>query len=233
MEAAEVGLRIAGALWRFWYVRGYLSEGREQLAGVLALSTLPTSSNVSTVSSAQAPAPASQSQSWQSFRAKALNGAGNLVYSQGDYAAARSLHEESLAIRRELGDKSGIAASLHNLGNVAYSQGEYAAARSLYEESLSIKRELGDKRDIAVCLAGLGGVAAGMGQALRGARLLGGVEALLEAVGAVLQPEDRIPYEQGVGSARAQLGEEEFERAWQEGRAMSMEEAVEYALGES
>ena len=70
-------------------------------------------------------------------------------------------------------------------------------------------------------------------QAQQGARLLGAAEALLEAVGAVLDADDRIVYEQGVTSARAQLSEEKFERAWAEGRAMSMERAIEYALEEA
>ncbi len=157
----EVGLRIAGALWRFWKVRGYLSEGREKLAGMLALPTLPTASTL-----APTPAPLPQTLRTQShsphspyslnlFRAKALNGAGVLAYRQGDYISARSLHEESLAIKRELGDKQGIASSLNNLGNVADDQGDYANARSLHEESLAIKRELGDKRGIASSLNNL------------------------------------------------------------------------------
>src|SRR5579871_6424352 len=65
-----------------------------------------------------------------------------------DYATARALYEESLAIRRELGDKNGIADSLSNLGEMAKEQGDYAAARALYEESLAIRRELGDKYGI-------------------------------------------------------------------------------------
>jgi hypothetical protein len=43
------------------------------------------------------------------------------------------LHEESLEIRRELGDRPGIAASLGNLGNVAHNQGDRPAARALFE----------------------------------------------------------------------------------------------------
>src|SRR5690349_24731493 len=102
------------------------------------------------------------------------------------------------------------------MGTLAYLQGDYAAARSLYKESLGIRRELGDKRGCAECLAGLGGVAAGMGQAQaqtrakrsvgrqaeRGARLLGAAEALLGTINAVLDPEDRMVYKQGVASAR-------------------------------
>jgi len=163
-----------------------------------------------------------------------------VAYVQGDYASARSLFEESLAISRELGSKLSIAQSLNSLANVAWSEGDYATARTLLEESLAIRRELGNKLGIAVCLAGLGGVAAGMGQAQArlqtrvqaqwGARLLGAAEALLEAMSAVLEADDRIVYEQGKASARAQLSAEEFEKAWVEGRAMSMEQAIEYAL---
>ena len=60
--------------------------------------------------------------------------------------------------------------------------------------------------------------------------MLGAAEALLEAIGAVMDPDDHMVYEQAVASARAQLSEEEFERARAEGRAMSMEQAIEYAL---
>ena len=87
------------------------------------------------------------------------HGAGSLAYHQGDYPGARALGEESLAIRRQLGDRKGIAASLNNLGLVACDQGDYPAARALYEESLAIKRELGDRVGIANSLNNLGNVA--------------------------------------------------------------------------
>ena len=64
-----------------------------------------------------------------------------------------------MAIRRELGDRRGIARSLNNLGNVAHEQGDFASARTLYEESLAIRRELGDRRGIANSLNNLGNVA--------------------------------------------------------------------------
>ena len=100
-----------------------------------------------------------------------------------------------------------------------------------------MQRELGEKFSTARCLAGLGGVAVGMGreqgqleQVHLGTKLLGAAEALLEAIGAVLEADVRMVYEQGVASTRAQLSEEEFERVWAEGRAMSMEQAIECAL---
>ncbi|MBM3459804.1 MAG: tetratricopeptide repeat protein, partial [Armatimonadetes bacterium] len=131
---AESGVRLAGALWRFWEMHGHFTEGREWLARVLdaGAGTAPV------------------------VRAEALNGAGNLANDQGDYAAARAFHQESLAIRRGLGDRRGIAGSLNNLGNVACDQSDYGAARALLEESLAIKRELGDQRGIAGSLGNLG-----------------------------------------------------------------------------
>jgi predicted ATPase/DNA-binding SARP family transcriptional activator len=139
---AEAGLRMAGALWRFWEVRGYLREGFKWLSELNARAQ-------------NSPA---------SLRAKVLNGMGALAVRQGDYAAARPLFEQSLAIQRELKDKESMAALLHNLGSIAWSQGDYLVSRSLHEESLAIRRELGDKRGIASSLAGLGNVAQAQGE---------------------------------------------------------------------
>ena len=64
----------------------------------------------------------------------------------------------------------------------------------------------------------------------RGARLLGAVEGLLQSMGAVLDREDRLLQERGVQQARALLGEEGFEKSWEEGRAMPLEETIALAL---
>ncbi|MGH8103529.1 MAG: ATP-binding protein [bacterium] len=153
---ALMALRIAGALWRFWEVRGYLNEGGARLAAAIE------SSQESGVGSQSVGARGAVPES-QTILAKALNGAGALAYWQGDYAAARDLHQQALTIRRELGDRRGIAGSLNNLGNVAWFQADYAAARRYQEESLAIARELGDKRGIAASLNNLGLVAQGQG----------------------------------------------------------------------
>jgi predicted ATPase/class 3 adenylate cyclase/Tfp pilus assembly protein PilF len=135
------GLRLAGALFRFWDVRGHLAEGRERLGRALARDGAGDATR----------------------RAKALIAAGNLACNLGDYEAAQSLFEESLAIRRELGDRSGIAASLLNLGSLAWRQGDFGAARARIEESLVIRRELGDPRGVALALANLGTLANSQG----------------------------------------------------------------------
>ena len=115
-------------------------------------------------------------------------GAGVLASQQSDYPAAQALHEESLAIRRELGDPRGIGVSLSNLGIVAYEQGDYSAARALQEESLAIFRELGDRRGIAASLNGLANVAFALAEPHRAARCWGAAERLREEIGAPLPP---------------------------------------------
>ncbi len=134
----DSGLRLAAAAWWLWYVRGYLGEGRRRLAAMLG---------------------SASAHEHTERRAMALNGAGVLAYNQGDYAPARALYEESLAIRREAGDRRGVAGSLCNLGNVAHVQGDYASARALYEESVAVFRELGDRQGVAGSLCNLGSVA--------------------------------------------------------------------------
>jgi predicted ATPase/DNA-binding SARP family transcriptional activator len=136
-DGAPAGLRLAGALGRFWEVRGYPAEGRRYLLEALAREA----------SAERTPE-----------RARALNRAGVLAWRQGDYPAAMALHEQSLAIQRELGDKRGIVLALHELGNVVHLQGDYLAARMLHEESLAISRELEDSQGIADSLDYLGNV---------------------------------------------------------------------------
>jgi predicted ATPase/class 3 adenylate cyclase len=135
---AEQSLRLGGALWRFWVVRGHLREGRERLAELLALAGASVRTEA---------------------RAQVLTGAGTLAHNRGEYALARALFEESLAIWRELGHKAGIASALNNLGWMGFRLSEYAAGRSHSEEGLALYRELGDPRGIAAALNNLGWLA--------------------------------------------------------------------------
>jgi predicted ATPase/DNA-binding SARP family transcriptional activator len=148
--ATETGLRLGGALWRFWRVRGYLSEGRKWLVEVLEL------------------APASKS---TPARARALHGAGVLACLQGDYQSARSLLVQSLAMARDQNYRQGVAEALSGLAMIAYSRGYYQAVSSLCEEALAVWRELGDQQGIARALDLLGNAALGQGD-LQTARTL-------------------------------------------------------------
>ena len=136
------GLRLAAGISLFWSVRGYFTEGRSWLSAM-----------VDAVPDGVA----------DEIRATALNEAGYIAWQQSDYAASRGLLERSLAIRRSLGDRNGVANSLIVLGLIAKDQNQYEHARSLQEESLSILRELGDRRGAAVALANLATISGELG----------------------------------------------------------------------
>jgi predicted ATPase/DNA-binding SARP family transcriptional activator/tetratricopeptide (TPR) repeat protein len=162
--------------------------------------------------------------------AHSLGGLGNVAHDQGDYGAARALYEESLAICRELGDKQGIAYLLLGLGDMAHDQGDYGAARALYEESLAICRELGDKQGIAYLLTAFADLAATQDQPERAVRLWAAAEALRRTIGSTLLPDKRQEYDRNLTAAQEALGEETFAAAWEQGRAMALEQAIEYTL---
>jgi predicted ATPase len=163
--------------------------------------------------------------------ALSLSNVGHVALDQGDYPAARALLEESLAIRRELGDRHGIATSLSNLGYAALNQGDYPAARALLEESLAIRRELGDQFGILYSLEGLAAVVASLRESLRAARIWGATERSRAEIGTPLQPSERSGYDGYVTAARIASGDDAaFESAWQEGRCLTLDQAIGLAL---
>ena len=107
-------------------------------------------------------------------------------------------------------------------------------------ESLQLRRELGDKGGIAWCLEKLAEIALTTGQRdsgprqgedfQRAARLFGGAEALRAPVNSVIDLVDQPEYERQVALVRSQLGETSFTAAWAAGRAMTLDQAIEYAL---
>ena len=116
----ELGLRFGGALWRFWFTRSYVSEGRRWMERVLA-------------GSDPSAAPA---------RVKALEGLGWLAKDLGDSERAEATYEEMLELSRELGDKENIATALNSLGVLAAQRGAYEQATSLLAENLQALRKL-------------------------------------------------------------------------------------------
>ncbi len=140
-----------------------------------------------------------------------------------------------MTISREIGDRLSGYISLYNLALASRVLGEHERAAQLYTEGLELAVEVGDKANTAYCLEGLAGLITHSSDPERAARLFGASETLLEAVGAPLyaQVQDRTSVESAVEVLRSRLGEEAFEAAWAEGRAMSSEEAVAYALERS
>jgi tetratricopeptide (TPR) repeat protein len=155
---------------------------------------------------------------------------GIVAREQGDAARARALQEESLTLFRELDDRRNIAYTLTNLGNLACDQGDFARATLLHQESLALHRELGDKEGIATNLEGMARVATAPDTApevlVRAARLLGAADALREAIGMPLPPNDRQSYERTTAATRAAVGEHAWAAAWAEGEGMQLEQVI-------
>jgi predicted ATPase/DNA-binding SARP family transcriptional activator len=146
---AALGLQLASALWEFWWVRGYLAEGRGWLDEMLERGA------------GAAP----------ELRARALHAAGSLATRQGDYERAAALFEQSLALWEELGDLPGKARSLLSIGTVAAEQGDQERAIQLSEQAAELYGESGDRRGHALAISNLGGIALERGEFAKAARL--------------------------------------------------------------
>jgi class 3 adenylate cyclase/predicted ATPase len=164
--------------------------------------------------------------------AVALNNLGNLALDRNDYNQARTYLEEALKIQREVGDKAYIANFLNNLGNMTRAQGDYEAAHDLYVESLRINQELGEKRAIAYLLEDMGCLAAMQTEAARAWRLVGCAAALREAIGTPLSPAEQDKLDKLLAPSKRVIGNVGAQMALAEGRALSLEQAVEYALSD-
>jgi predicted ATPase/class 3 adenylate cyclase len=163
--------------------------------------------------------------------AAALNNLGLVSQAQGDHASAQALYEESLGVEREVGNKWGVSNVLGNLGLLASARRDYGAARPLLAESLAIRRGLGDKLGIAECLEALAELAAAQGHLDQAARLFGAAEILREEVSVPLLPSNRGAYGHQMAVLLVLLKGDACKGAWAEGRAMTLEQAIEYALG--
>src|SRR5918998_468874 len=151
---------------------------------------------------------------------------------QGDHERAKRLAERGLAISREIGERQATTSALYTLAILAQTEGEDERARDLFEEGLKLSAELGNEADVAHCLEGLASMYGAEGKIVRAARLWGAEETLLEKLEDAVYTyvPDRALHRNQVAAAGSQLDEAAWTAAWNEGRAMSLEQAVEYAL---
>jgi len=161
---------------------------------------------------------------------RALNVLGELSRIVGDYDRAQDVYEECLALCRQVGDKQRAGVMLSNLSYVAMHQDDYQRAEALIREALTITVELNTKYFTGLCIAMLAGPVGANGQPERAARLLGASEGILLSLDASLQPADQIEIDCYLADIRAQLDEKIYNDACSQGRAMSIEDAVAYAL---
>jgi tetratricopeptide (TPR) repeat protein len=161
-----------------------------------------------------------------------LNLLGELARLDTDYERAASAYQEAADIHSEQGNRLREAVSRGNLSYVAYHQGDYEGAKAHILEAFALFPEVHDTYYRTHGLSTLAGPVAALGNPQKAARLLGASDALLEKMGLGLQAGDRFEIERYVAAVKEQLDDATFEATWAEGRAMSFEEAVAYALSE-
>ena len=163
--------------------------------------------------------------------ANSLPGRGDLARRLGNYEEAASMLERAYAYHRELGGAhQGLINGLHYLGLLELSRGNRAQAARYLNEGVAAAGK-GNLRFFLRFLFDAMGYLAAANDARRAARLFGASEALRAQLGTRLFPYERDEYERYVELARSQLDEATWQAAWNEGRAMTLEQAIEYALG--
>ena len=140
--------------------------------------------------------------------------------------------EEAVALLRPLGDKWLMAIVLRDLAEVMVFQRQHEQAAAVAVEGLRVSQELADRRSMAWCLMPLASAAAGRGHARRAAALWGAAEGLSQSIGSPLLPTVRMSQNLHLPAAREALGDDAFATAWAEGRRMTPEEIVAYALAD-
>jgi len=155
-----------------------------------------------------------------------------VMVAQRDYERALALHEENLRLARKVEDSFAIILSLM-VGALAFlGLGVHGRVRDLYAEALELSRQLNMRQLTATHLHVAAALAGSRGQPVRSARLWGAAEALREAIDTIFSPFEHRLYEAYIAAMHARLAKTTREAAWAEGRAMTYEEAVEYALSE-
>jgi non-specific serine/threonine protein kinase len=155
---------------------------------------------------------------------------GLLAQFTGDDVRARSLLLDSLPRLRELGDEFGVAVNLFYQGRAAYSQREYQETHRQWSESLRICSDLRYLWPQPYQLEGFGALAALSGEPLLALQLAGAADSVHEAIGAPLPPSWGEPFRRWLTATRRMVSSAEADAAWEEGRALGREEAIELSL---
>jgi predicted ATPase/class 3 adenylate cyclase len=190
-EKVELGLRLAGALWRFWWTRGYDSEGRRWLEEALEAgrrgsmeSRAMALAGVGALASHQGDLDRAQEASAEGLdllvgevtersevKLHLLLTLGYVAFEREDYDKATRVFEESLSSSREKGNSWGLARSIMSLAIVTHEQGDLERATELFEEGIDLFRKQGDKQNLAYCLINLGLAVYSGGDLWRGSEL--------------------------------------------------------------
>ncbi len=149
---------------------------------------------------------------------------------RGNYAEARSGFEACLPLFTELKDRHRLAMVHSELAHLERRQGHFAQAKPLYRETIQEWQRIGHRAAIAHELECFAFIAKAQEEDQRAARLFGAAESLRENINIPMNPPEHVDYDPEVSDLRANMDEAAFAKTWAEGRALTMEQAIEYAL---
>ena len=153
-----------------------------------------------------------------------------LAFHENNLAVARKYTEETLDWFQQAGYQRGVVRTLADLGEIARYEGDLARATVLLKQVLEQLLQFGDKWSVAIALESLAVVSNEAGKPEQAAHLFGAAETIREMVGMPVREID--DYERNVTTIRSNWADARFSQLWEEGREMSLEQAVEYALQE-
>ncbi len=161
--------------------------------------------------------------------AMALNFSGDLARCEHKYVEAQAAYEESISLLREIGAVRDLASALHNLGHTCLHLGDVERAHALFSEAMAIQQAQHNTPGVAECLIGFAAMSIVCGLPSAGARLLAAAIAIGGERVATAWAATRMEYEHTLALVRASLTEREFQAEQAAGRALSLEQAMEYA----
>jgi predicted ATPase len=155
---------------------------------------------------------------------------GDNPYRQGNLAEARKLYKEAILFIREIREINLLAYPLRRLGYLTLREKDYGEAVELFGESLELNHQLDHLQGMVACLAGFAAINLAKRHLEKAAILCGCVENLLHQIGVPFYFLDSVEYERCVAQLKETLDEKTLSVAWSEGRAMTLEQAIELAL---
>jgi predicted ATPase/class 3 adenylate cyclase len=155
---------------------------------------------------------------------------GEIASLQGDDARAQAMCEASVALARRTESKWYLPWPLIILSYVAQHQADYAQASAHIREALALVREFGHQRGCISCLPAVAGIVGGAGEPDKAIRLLSAAETMLESLHETWGPDQKREFERTLDTVRATVDEMTWETAWAEGAAMTLEQAMAFAL---
>ena len=150
----------------------------------------------------------------------------------GDSPTAMRLFDECIGMMRKVGDRWGLSYTLVRLSDENLHSGQIDRARTLLDESLTLAREIASTTSMANVLLGYAGWAAAHGQPVQAAQLIGAADGVMDDVNARWWPDEQLAYDFTAASIHALLDDAAWEATYAEGRTMTLDQAIAYALEE-